>query len=339
MKYTKIRDITVSQIALGTTSFYSPLSIPDSEACMDLALERGVNLFDTARVYGSWHDVPNAMGLCERVLGDYMKKRGNRERIILSTKGSHPPFDDMQKNRLTRKDIIEDLDASLKDLQTDYTDIWFLHRDNPACDLYEVMSTLDEQVKKGKIRVLGASNWTVARIREANKLAAENGLTPFSVSQIEWSMAYLEKSHLYDPTTFVMDETELKEYEKGDIALMLFTSQAHGFFKRVIDAGGFENLRKKEKESGLYDSDPNALTRKYDYPRNIERIEAVRELSELYGVSPTAIGIAYLTSRKGFSPIPILGYSKLSQLRESLDDTDLELTQNQLKQILGEYEL
>lgn len=334
MKYTKIDGINVSQIALGCMKFYSPLSIEDSEYSMDYCLDKGLNLFDTARVYGAWHDVPNAMGLCERVMGDYFTKRGNRDKVVLATKGSHPPFDDMTKNRLTRDDIEFDLNESLKNLKTDYVDVWFLHRDHPDCDLFELMKALDAQVKAGKIRVLGASNWTVKRIREANAIAEANGFTPFKVSQIEWSMAYLEKSHLADPTTVVMDEAELAEYKKGDIALMLFSAQSRGFFQKAIDAGGFEALRQQEIEGGWYD-DPNALTRKYDYPCNIERIERVKELCKLYKVDPAAIGLAYLTSQPGFAPIPIVGHSKVSQLKESLAHPDLQLTPYQIKEILG----
>ncbi len=336
MKYTEIDGIKVSQIALGCMNYYSPLSVEDSEYSMDYALERGVDLFDTARVYGSWHNVPNAMGLCERVMGDYFKKRGNRSRVILATKGCHPPFDNMQKNRLTPEEIEKDLDASLKDLQTDYVDIWFLHRDHPDCDLFELMKALDKQVKAGKIRVLGASNWTMKRIREANALAEANGFTPFKVSQIEWSMAYLEKSHLADPTTLVMDETELAAYkeDKDKVALMLFSAQSRGFFQKAIAAGGFDALQKQERETGRYDS-PNALTRKYGYPCNKERIERVKELCSLYKVDAAAIGLAYLTSQTDFEPIPIVGYSKLDQLKESLAHPDLQLTPYQIQEILG----
>ena len=335
MRYTQINGQKVSKIALGCMNYYIPLPIEESEISMDQALDAGINLFDTARVYGSWLDVPNAMGLCERILGDYMKKRGNRDKIVLATKGSHPPFDNMTLNRLTKKEIVSDLDASLKDLGTDYVDIWFLHRDNPACDLFEVMDTLNEQVKAGKIRTLGASNWTMKRILEANKLAEENGLTPFRVSQIEWSMAYLEKSHLGDPTTLVMDETELAAYKAHpEVALMLFSSQSRGFFQRAIAAGGFEALKAQEIANGRYE-EVTALTRKYDYPCNRARLKVVEEIAKRHGVDPAAVGIAYLTCQPDVDAIPILGYSKLSQLSESMAHMDLTLTPDEIKEILG----
>ena len=120
MKFTTIDGIKVSQLALGCMKFYSPLSIEDSEYSMDYALEKGVNLFDTARVYGSWIEgVEDGMGLSERVIGNYMKKRGNRHEIVLATKGCHPPFDNMTANRLTPEDIEFDLNESLKNLKTD----------------------------------------------------------------------------------------------------------------------------------------------------------------------------------------------------------------------------
>lgn len=327
MKFTTIGDVRVSQLALGCMTFYSPISVADAEYSMDYCLDRGINLFDTARVYGAWHDVPNAMGLCERIMGDYFQKRGNRDKIVLATKGAHPPFDDMSKNRLTRKDIAEDLDASLKDLKTDYADIWFLHRDHPDCDLHELMNALNDQVKAGKIRVLGASNWTVKRIREANKIAEENGWAPFKVSQIEWSLAYLGKENVPDPTTVAMDETELAEYKKGDLALMLFSSQARGFFQKAIAAGGFEELLKNEKTKGVAE--------KYNYPCNIDRIERVKELAAYYKVDPGAVVVAYLTSQPDFAPIPILGHSRVEQLKEDLTHPDLQLTPYQIRELLG----
>ena len=334
MKYTTINGIKVSQMALGTMVFYSPLSVKDSEYSMDYALDRGINLFDTARLYGAWHNFPGALGICERVMGDYMKKRGNREKIVLATKGCHPDMSNMHENRVTRKDILADLDDSLKALQTDYVDIWFLHRDHPDCDLPDVMHTLDEQVKAGKIRTLGASNWTMARIQKANAFAKANGLTPFTVSQIEWSMAYLDMSHVADKTLVIMDETELAEYKKGEIPVMCYTAQARGFFQKAIAAGGYEALRQKEIASGKYASDPAAASRKYEYPCNIERIERVKEVCALYKVDPCSVAYAYLTSQP-FSVIPIVGHSNVAQLKESLAHPDLQLTPYQIKTILG----
>ena len=213
-------------------------------------------------------------------------------------------------------------------------DIWFLHRDHPDCDLYDVMRTLDEQVKAGKIRVLGASNWSMERIRKANKIAEENGFTPFRVSQIEWSMAYLDMEHVPDKTKIIMNETELAEYKKGDVALMCYTAQARGFFQKAIDAGGFEALKEKEIASGKYASDPETASRKYDYPCNLKRIERVKELCAMYKVDPCAIAYAYLTSQVGFYPIPIVGHSSIAQLKQSLAHPDLQLTPYQIRQIL-----
>ena len=335
MKYTQINGINVSKMALGTTSFYDPLTKEESFDCMDYALSQGVNLFDTARCYGSWLGPDYAQGTGERVIGEYMKTRGNRDQIVISTKGCHPPFEEMTKNRLTPKDIVEDLEGSLRDLQTDYTDLWFFHRDHPDADLYEIMKTLHEQVKLGKIRALGASNWSIARIREANRIAKENGFTPFSVSQIEWSMAHLEMKTLPDKTLVIMDESEYKEYQKGEFPVMCFTSQARGLFQKAIRAGGFEALQKKEIESGVYESDPMAASKKYDYPCNHERVDAVRQLCETLSVEPITVSNAYLTSQS-FPTIPILGYSKKEQLIGSLEKPDLQLTPAQYKQILGD---
>lgn len=336
MKYTTIGDIKVSQMALGCMTFYSPLSVEDSEYSMDYCLDKGLNLFDTARLYGAWHNFPGALGVCERVMGDYFTKRKNRDRVVLATKGCHPDMSKMDDNRVCRKEIIADLDESLKALQTDYVDIWFLHRDHPDCDLYDVMRTLDEQVKAGKIRVLGASNWSMERIRKANKIAEENGFTSFRVSQIEWSMAYLDMEHVPDKTKIIMNETELAEYKKGDVALMCYTAQARGFFQKAIDAGGFEALKEKEIASGKYASDPETASRKYDYPCNLERIERVKELCAMYKVDPCAVAYAYLTSQVGFYPIPIVGHSSIAQLKQSLAHPDLQLTPYQIRQILGD---
>lgn len=338
MKYTTIDGIKVSMLSLGCMNFQDPISVEDSEYCMDYSLDKGMNLFDTARLYSAWRPFPGSLGVCERVMGEYMKKRGNRGDIVIATKGCHPSMSDMGENRLNRKEIEADLNDSLRALQTDYTDVWFLHRDHPDCDLPELMRVLHDQVKAGKIRVLGASNWTMERIRKANAIAEENGYTPFKVSQIEWSMAYVGMDHIPDKTRVVMDETELAEYKKGGIALMCYTAQARGLFQKAIDAGGFDKLKEQELASGKYQSNVEAASRKYDYPCNMERIERVKEVCAQYrgadAVDACAVAYAYLTSQS-FDAIPIVGYSSVEQLKQSLLHPDLQLTPYQIKTILG----
>ncbi|MBQ4086141.1 MAG: aldo/keto reductase [Clostridia bacterium] len=284
----------VSVLALGTQAFGTSITVEESFKMLDLYAELGGNFLDTARLYGYYAE--NVQGISETVLGWWMKKRGNREQMIVGTKGAHPPMGSMHTGRLDRGSIRSDMELSLRALDTDYVDIYWLHRDDVARPVEEILATLNELIREGKTRLIGASNWSLSRLQEAQRVAAENGMQGFAAVQPQWSLARQEV--LEDDTLVRMDEAEYAWHKQTGLPVVPFTSQAKGFYFKLA-AGGEESLSRKARERFLS-------------PRNLRSYEILKEISARTGYSVGALSIAYLTSQP-FPVCPIVGYSSLAQ--------------------------
>lgn len=286
----------LSTFALGTAPFGTSISRDTSFAILDAYMNQGGNLIDTAAVYG--------MGISEQTVGAWMKERGNRSRVWISTKGGHHSQTDGTR-RITRADIRADMEDSLRYLQTDCADIYFLHRDDEFQPVEAIMPILDELVREGKARYLGASNWTVARIEEANAFARQNGMAEFSISQIFWNGAIINKQGVYDQTLVVMDDDQHAGYANNRMPVMAYTAQAKGLFSHIRDVG--------------WDGLSDRLIRTYRNSATEERAERILEVSRRTGVSPTAVSLAYLLYDKDVKAYPILGTSRPERLSEAME--------------------
>ena len=274
-------------LALGTAPFGTGISREQSFQLLDAYVQSGGNLLDTAAVYG--------MGASEQTVGDWMRKRNARNKVTVATKGGHPSLSDWS-SRITEKEIRADIEASLRNLQTDHADIFFLHRDDETQPVQNIMPVLDRLVREGKTRYIGASNWTAARINEANAFARENGMAQFAVSQIFWCGASINKQGVYDQTLVCMDDTEHAAYAQNHIPVMAYTSQARGLFS-LIQSQGVDAL-------------PEDMKRTYLNAQTLKRAERIREISQKTGISPTAVSLAYLLYDPEIKAYPILGTSR-----------------------------
>ena len=288
-------------LALGTAPFGTSIPKDTSFSILDAFVDQGGNLIDTAAVYG--------MGVSEQTLGEWMRLRGNRNRVVISTKGGHPSIPDWSR-RITEDDIRADMEDSLRYLGTDRVDIYFLHRDDESKPVEYIMPILDKLVREGKTRLIGASNWTVARINQANAFARENGLTEFSVSQIFHNAAFINKEGVYDQTLVSMDETEHAGYASNGIPVMAYTAQAQGLFSHIRDKG--------------YEGLSEALCRTYLNPATRLRAERILSVSKQTGLSPTALSLAYLLHDSQVKTFPILGISKAERFTEAMEVFKLE---------------
>src|ERR1700676_5506622 len=155
MKFKNIphTDVYPSAICLGTASFGTSLDVPTAYRLLDTFVEHGGNFIDTAHVYGAW--VSYGYGLSEKIIGQWVKERRLEENTIIATKGGHPLLSAMHIPRLSRQEIVADLDESLHCLQTASIDLYWLHRDDPQRPVAEILETLNGQVKQGKIRYFG----------------------------------------------------------------------------------------------------------------------------------------------------------------------------------------
>ncbi len=273
--------------------------------------EFGGRSFDTARMYCDW--VPGGDGVSERVLGEWIHAREaagrlRRQEIVVTTKGGHPRHEDMHGSRLDSESLTYDLMTSLETLQLPYVDVYLLHRDCPSVPVSEIMPTLDSFVRDGKIRFLGVSNWRVERIAEANRYAIEHGLTPFSVSQISFSLARSTPQQYGDDTLVCMNDHEYAWYLSNDFPVMAFSAQAKGFFSKLI-AG--EAVTPKINSRFLTDE-------------NLARLERVRAVATAKGVSPAAVAMAYLME----NPVrtsAIFSCRTPAQLRDTLSASQVHL--------------
>lgn len=180
-------DLRVSQICLGSAEFGLKLDRDGAFSLMDTLVSRGGNFIDTAHCYSDW--VPGEVGRSEKIIGDWIKKRKNRSSVVLATKGGIDFTLPGTPISLSEAELDKDIEESLANLQTDYIDLYWLHRDERGRPVDEIINTLNKHVWSGRIRYIGCSNWNTDRIHDANAYAFANGLQPFIASQIEWSLA------------------------------------------------------------------------------------------------------------------------------------------------------
>ncbi len=315
MRYRNIQgtDLNVSCLCLGTADMGSNLKEEESFRLLDAFVDRGGNFIDTAHVYGDW--VPGTKSLSEKLIGKWLKQGGKAKDVIVATKGAHPELG-KREPRLSREDIVKDLDESLEFLGLERIDLYYLHRDDPSRPVSEILETLNEQVKKGKIRYFACSNWRVNRLDEAVKYAEEHGLQSFKANQILWNYAVSNHSPRSDSTIVAMDSESREYYKKTGIAVVAFTSQARGFFAKL----------EKEGPDGL----KSWVRNTYYNEENLKRFERAKELAGELSTSISAIVLAYLTSQP-FTTIPIVGCQNLNQLDDSMRASDLELTPEMLQ--------
>ena len=320
MRYRDFLGRKVSVIAMGSTGIGFDFSQRQTNEFLDRYFELGGNFIDTARVYGDFSAGIN--GIAERAIGNWLKARKNRDRIILGTKGAHPLLTSMNVSRLSREDIFGDMDASLADLMVDYVDIYWLHRDDESKPTGEIIETLNELIKAGKTRYIGASNWSWYRIKEANEYAEAHGLAGFVANQPQYSLAKLNDS--YDPTLREMNREMYAYHEENKLTCVPFSSQAKGFFIKYHD-GGAEALPEKARS--------RFLTKE-----NLAIYDKLVKLSNETGYSVGALSLAYLTCQD-FDVFPIVGVSRLSQVDALEEAGDAVITHEQalsLRNIMDE---
>ena len=312
MKKINVAGLELTELALGSGK-RGPIENDElAFSIMDRYVELGGNCFDCARMYQG--------GLSDAALGRWLRSRGLRDRLILIAKGCFPTDrNKMYISRLSPEEIEYDLDESLKAIGTDHSDLYLLHRDDPKKPVEEIMPTMDKLVKAGKTRAIGCSNWTIGRIIEANEFAEKNGLTPFSLCQLHFSLAVTTAAQTRDVTHVPMSDVEFGWYVESQFPIMGFGPHGRGYFKRVI-AG--EPMR--EGDIRYYDR----------IPENRRRAARLKALSDEIGRSPAAVCLAYTRDNRA-NCIPLSSYSSIQQLDEAFDALNFRLTPEQIDYLEG----
>lgn len=270
-------DKPVSRLFFGTA--IKPMLMGQNvNALLDAVLSSGINAFDCARGYG----------MAEKSLGQWIHSRNNRDRIVLLTKCGNVSMGG--KVCVNRKVIENELEKSLVTLGTDYIDIYLLHRDDPKTPVGEIMETLNEAKRRGKVRVFGVSNWTHARIEEANRYAAAHGLDGFSVSSPNFGLT----RQIHDPwggdcVTISGPENEeaRRWYTDKQMPVIAYSSLGRGFFSGRFKSGDYEGAKK------VLD---RAAQKGYLYEENMKRLRNAERIAERDSCSVTQVAMRYVFS-------------------------------------------
>ncbi|MBQ8955291.1 MAG: aldo/keto reductase [Clostridia bacterium] len=292
----------VSRLVLGSSVFGGTTPEDTAFRLMDRFFERGGNAIDTARVYCEW--LPGGYGASERTVGRWIRSRGVEKDVFLMTKGAHPKLHDMHTSRLSREDIEGDMALSLEALGLSRVDLYYLHRDDERLPVSGIMETMDGLVRAGQALAIGGSNWRAARLREANEWAAARGKARFTASEVRWS--YVDFTGVGgDDTLITMDEGELAAYERMDLAVMAYSSQAGGVFSRGYRAD-------------LSDAAPKHAA--FVTPENIRRYGALlARCQRESGMTPSRVVLEHVTKHPKLNGFALVGASSLEQLEASLD--------------------
>ena len=297
--------LKVSRICLGCMTYGTPdwrpwvLSEAESRPFFKLALEHGINFFDTADMYSN--------GASEEVVGRSLWKLAARDQVVLATKVFFP-MSETDKG-LSREQILKQIDASLERLQTDYVDLYQIHRFDPATPIEETVEALHDVVKSGKARYLGASSmyaWQLARMLYT---ADARGWTRFVSMQNHYNLVYRE------------EEREMLPLCRAEgLASIPWSPLARGFLagnrgRREAEERGGDTLRAK--------TDDYAQSMYYQ-PSDFDVVDRVVEIAGKRGLKPTQVALAWLLRQPGVAA-PIVGASKREHLEGAVASVGVEL--------------
>jgi aryl-alcohol dehydrogenase (NADP+) len=262
------------------------------------ALELGINFFDTADMY--------SLGVSEEVTGRALRDFARREEVVLATKVYNPMSDDPNDRGLSRKHIMDSIDASLRRLGTDYVDLYQTHRWDYETPIEETMAALHDVVKAGKARYIGASSMYAWQFAKAQYTAGRHGWTRFVSMQNHYNLVYREEEREMIP--FCLDQ---------GVGLIPWSPLARGFL-----AGN--RSRQDRGETTRARSDQFAHDMYYE-EGDFAIVDRVVELAEQKGVSAAQIALAWIVQRPGVTA-PIIGASKMRHLEEAVAALDVDLS-------------
>ena len=319
MRYAKLgrTGLSVSRLCLGCMSYGDPawrdwvLDEAAARPFFERALEAGINFFDTADVYSD--------GVSEEILGRALRDLvRDREDVVVATKcfgGTHRG----RRNRhgLSRKNVLASCDASLRRLGTDYIDLYQIHRFDPETPIEETLEALNDLVRTGKVRYLGASSMWTWQFARYQALAERRGWSRFVAMQNHYNLIYREEEREMIP--FCLDD---------GVGLIPWSPLARGFLagNRHREGGGATARAKSD----------DFAQRMYYADNDFEIAEANAALAARRGVQPVQTALAWLLARPGVTA-PIVGATKLEHLDAAVAAVDLELSEEELAELAAPY--
>lgn len=323
MKYEVFGDtgLTVSKLALGGGPFGSHMSEEESFTVLDAFVENGGTMLDTANIYGRW--APGNAPRSELCIGKWLKERKIRDKVVLDSKCACPNLMTMHINRLSAQEVAHDLHESLRNLNTDYLDFFWLHHDDPNRPVEEILETLNRFWREGKILHFGLSNWRLPRIRKAVAYAKLSGLKGFSARQVMHNLAEANVSALEADRMTWLGEEGIGYHIATQMPIFAYSPQAQGYFT-LSRKPDFQTNSKYAHVRSFYE---NAISSR--------RAEAVATLAKERNCDPTQIALAFLLNHQYFQIIPIIGAHSVQELQLSLGALEIELSLTEMEFLQG----
>ena len=273
-------------------------------AMFDHFYKKGGNVFDTAYIYNN--------GKSDYYLGSWIASRKLREEVVVLGKGAHTP------DCLPEK-IRPQLEETLSRMSTSYLDIYCLHRDNESLPVAGFIDELNTLKDEGLIKAFGASNWSLARFREANEYAKSKGKEPFTVLSNNFSLARMNNPVW--PGCFSCSEDDYVDYlETNQVAIFPWSSQARGFFLDSQEFSGLAHVAdpNKEEQDRVWRSDDN-----------LERRKRCFDLASKKGVDPIQLALAFVLNQE-FPSFPLIGPRNFFETESSLNASKISLTSDEM---------
>jgi len=292
--------LAVGPLALGGNVFGWTADEPRSFQILDAFAASGLNLIDTADVYSKW--APGHQGgESETIIGKWLKRSGSRGKVIIATKAGM----EMGPNRkgLAKSYILRAAEDSLQRLQTDYIDLYQAHTDDPGTPLEETLEAFAQLIKQGKVRAIGTSNYSAARLSEALRIAEQHGLPSYQSLQPLYNLC--------DRSDY---ETNLEPVcRKHGFGVITYFSLASGFL-----------TGKYRSEADLSKSARGQAVKKYLNERGFRILLALDQVAEQYHSTPARVSLAWLMARPSVTA-PIASATSLEQLTDLVEATKLAL--------------
>ena len=303
--------VQVSAACLGAWQFGNRATQEESEAILNTALDRGVNFIDTSNVYGG------GVGDSEQILGRALSARGDRDRLIMATKVFFPADPEDPNGRgVSRKHIIRECENSLRRLQTDYIDLYYLHRLDPRFPVDEPLRALDDLIRSGKVRYVGTSTAAAWQMVEALWVSKELGLNRFIADT---------------PPYNILDRRIEREFvpmaQTFGIAINPWAPVGGSLLTGIYTRG-----QAPPSDSRLADPQFATTTAARMNERVYDVGDAIANIGEKYEKSSAAVAFAWVMSQPGITS-PIIGPEKLSDLTDTLTALDIKLTDDDLASI------
>jgi len=306
--------LDVSPLAFGGNVFGWTADERASFRLLDMFVESGFNLIDTADVYSKWAP-GNKGGESETIIGKWLKRSGKREKVIIATKvGSEMG---PGKRGLSKAYILSALEASLKRLQTDYIDLYQSHVDHPQTPLEETLEAYAGIMKEGKVRAIGASNYSAERLSEALKISEQRGYPKYESLQPLYN--------LYDRAEYQAQLEPLCERE--GLGVIPYFSLASGFL-----------TGKYRSEKDIAKSARGQMVKKYLNERGFRILETLEQVAKEYNLTPAKISLAWLIARPSITA-PIASATNVEQLNDLIEATQLQLDDSAIARLNRASEL